>query len=563
MKKLKLLTSLSAVAAVSFPAALIASCSCAKYDPLTGEFKKQVINEFIELVKVPHNSGHTRKMAAYLKDYLKPYYMDNSWKEDNYRNPDTPSSESSGNICFDVPASEGCEMWPGVTLQGHYDMVGAGAIEFDTDKGVEAVIDGNIMHSKNYQTSLGADDGIGLGIIITILKNQNKFKHGPLHILLTSDEESDTSGAIAIPEDDTDMVKYHNVINLDAEVDKKITVSCASTHSTAFTFKFQEETSQTEKTDFDAIPEQPSKTDFCPYTIKVSGLLGGHSANAINEGRLSAIKILANILSKLNYNLNLNIISFEATNKSNAICNEASVTFYIPQTTVKQIQEWIATPMEQSLKKSNPIEKDLKIEVSENYIEPSAYGATKLMLNGKGSWKLYTILKDIPFGPIEWISEDTKEVQTSNNIGSVYYKYTPTTPNLTLKCFSRSCVEGHDTIVYNYTNEVAKQIFGDGKVECGEPETSPTWAYREKNVLFDVFSDGYKQVGITPERRNAHSWLECAYFCQRSEHKDDKMVAVGPLIKDPHSVKETLYLDTLDPLISSLLYTLQNINKIQ
>jgi len=553
MRKSKFFTLLNTLVVAAAPASLISITSCSKYEALTQEFKEQAIKEFMTIVKIPHTTGKTRQMADYLKEYFKPYIVENSWYEDNYRFEKSPT-ESSGNICFDVKATDGCELWPGVTLQGHYDMVAAGALKTNPKKSVDPVIEGNVIHSNHYETNLGADDGIGLGIIATLVKNQDKFKHGPLRILLTSDEEADTSGAHTIPTNtDKDMILYDNVINLDAEVDKRITVSCASTYSTNFEFAFE----TGEDGDFEAVT-----STIYPYTVKISGLLGGHSANCINEGRLSAIKVAADILNKINYGNKLKIISISSNNESNEIATDLEMSFCCDSMMIDEIKNIVINPLINNYKKTNPIETKLEIDISETTIQPGQ-GSIARILNSVGSWKLYTLLRDAPFGPYEWIDEELKEVATSNNLGKLSFDANAQgAPQLKLTSFSRSCYAGDDQIIHNYINVLGQNIFGSTKVTFDTPETSPAWAPLKKNELFDKFAQGFKNLGITPTKRNAHSWLECAYFCQHPNHKNARMIAVGPYIKGAHAVSETLYLDTLDPFISSLLYTLTNINKM-
>lgn len=86
---------------------------------------------------------------------------------------------------------------------------------------LDIYIDGNYLRAKG--TSLGADDGIGVAIILAVLDDkENKFP--PIEALFTSDEENGMNGALAI---DGKLFKGKKLINLDSETEGELTVSCA------------------------------------------------------------------------------------------------------------------------------------------------------------------------------------------------------------------------------------------------------------------------------------------------------------------------------------------------
>ena len=76
-------------------------------------------------------------------------------------------------------------------------------------------------------TNIGADDGIGIAIILAIAKTRDAFKHGPIRCLFTTDEEQGLIGASHIPDEwfkyNGEQIQY--LINLDSEVLNKPTVA--------------------------------------------------------------------------------------------------------------------------------------------------------------------------------------------------------------------------------------------------------------------------------------------------------------------------------------------------
>ena len=168
------------------------------------QMTKEVLNEFMGniiteepvagLTSVPRPSRYHEKIVPYLKNRISQI---TSLSDDDIHTDD------AGNIYFDLPASSGCEDKDMIILQGHTDMVVAGMTEEEKEVNpINAELDlkNNIIHSKDYKTSLGADNGIGIAIMLYIAKHINDFNHGPIRFLMTADEEIGMVGAAAVDE---------------------------------------------------------------------------------------------------------------------------------------------------------------------------------------------------------------------------------------------------------------------------------------------------------------------------------------------------------------------------
>ena len=128
-------------------------------------------------------------------------------------------------------------------------------------------------------TSLGADDGAGVALIMSVVKGN--CDHGPLRVILTTDEESGMSGVMAVTAEDLTGAKY--LINIDSEESDTVVVGSAACMDIIVT-----------KTPM----VKPSKGKKS-LTLTISGLLGGHSGLEIGENRCNAIIAMAKILNKL------------------------------------------------------------------------------------------------------------------------------------------------------------------------------------------------------------------------------------------------------------------------
>ncbi|MCF0117869.1 MAG: hypothetical protein HUJ61_07495 [Bacilli bacterium] len=109
---------------------------------------------------------------------------------------------------FDIPASKDGQDIKPIILQGHIDMV-YDNVDKQVDKHnvkidlVDETINGErVIHSKDYKTSIGADDGISVSLMLVLAKHRDEFKHGLIRCVLTTDEEPGLIGAEQIPASD-------------------------------------------------------------------------------------------------------------------------------------------------------------------------------------------------------------------------------------------------------------------------------------------------------------------------------------------------------------------------
>lgn len=249
------------------------------------------IQEFANLTEIPHPSGHTERMTAYLLDWAAARGV-------------RCEAEPCGNVVMDVPASPGFEGAPLVAFQGHIDMVPA------TDEGVmhDWVNDPlDLLWTPNSVkangTTLGADNGSGVAFMLAYIAHAGEYVHGPLRFLFTVDEEVGLLGAAALDAQHVAGVRY--LINVDGGSDGAV-VSCAG--GKYFTF------SRAAK--WEALP-----ADTVIRALSISGLTGGHSAN-VGGGKANALVAAANALLALNQaGIGFQLAGFEGGDAPNAIPN--------------------------------------------------------------------------------------------------------------------------------------------------------------------------------------------------------------------------------------------------
>ena len=242
---------------------------------------------FEELCAIPHGSYNTKPVSDWLVSFAVERGLEHYQDELN-------------NVIIIKEASAGYENAEPVILQGHMDMVCEQAPDCTKDMAVEGLdlaVEGDTILAKG--TTLGGDDGIAVAMMLAAL-DDDTLRHPRLECVFTVDEEVGMEGAVGL---DVTPLKGRRMLNLDSEDEGVFTVSCAGGNLTTC--------------------EIPVKRAPYPFaggvclTIRVEGLLGGHSGAEIHKGRANANVLLGRLL----YHVapNLRIVSVNGGLKDNAI----------------------------------------------------------------------------------------------------------------------------------------------------------------------------------------------------------------------------------------------------
>ena len=172
---------------------------------------ERVFYHFEEICSIPRGSGNMEKISSYCVEFAKKHNL-------RYY------SDSCGNVVIYKNGTAEYENSLSVIIQGHLDMVCQKTedcnIDFTRD-GLDIYADGDFLMARG--TTLGADNGIAVAMIMAILESDD-IAHPPIEAVFTTDEEIGLIGASAL---DKSVLKSKRMINLDAEEDDTLTVSCA------------------------------------------------------------------------------------------------------------------------------------------------------------------------------------------------------------------------------------------------------------------------------------------------------------------------------------------------
>jgi len=595
MKKINKLISSIAIGAsaigMSVPMiASLASCGqSSKYAKLAETLQNDAIDIFKNVTcKHRHGSGNLRNTLDDYKKYVTDILGEGTaedpiWHEDmTYQDkakadgtdPTFFKGDKYGNVYFDIPASKGCEKWDAIILQGHVDMVETvaheGAAFAEPIEIQEATVDGKkVIQSKDKQTSLGADNGAGIALMLSMLKNKDNFQHGKIRCLLVADEEPGMVGAGYV--DDEWLAGFSNLINVDDEEVGEIVISCAGGYSKEFCVELE----QLAKLQEDMVDVEVNSN---VYTLEVSGLKAAHSAE-VTEKMCNGIQAVTYIIN--NYwseGANIRLIQLDTpiTNVTNQVVTKGVAKFASNSDYTEQDIKNFETNAEAIIKEYYTDETSPVVKLTK---EKST--AVQKALTSALTKKIVTLINKFLFGPISYLDEKKTILESSSNVGPIWVKINGETDKegkaikpISFKFYSRSC---NNTIMdlietYNGCLENGKKL-PDGTEEPGfrtlftNNETPtikkiakfPGWAPAANNKMRDWLSEGYKLAGITPNPKIIHGGVEPAWWIKKNPEL--QLASVGPTISGCHTPDETLYLDTFFEESQAILYVLDQMKK--
>jgi dipeptidase D len=466
---------------------------------LNGLKPEKVFKFFEEISAIPRGSKKEEKISAYLKEFGES------------RGLETIQDEAL-NVIIKKEATPGYESVPGIIIQGHMDMVWEKNLDtdFDFDKeGIKLKIDGDYIKAEG--TTLGADNGIAVAFALAVL-DSNDIPHPKLEVLITSDEETGMSGAIAL---DGSLLDGKYLFNVDTEEEGEIYVSCAGGNRTSLT-----------------VPTNYVKSSFDKYlNISVRGLFGGHSGMEIHLQRGNSNKIMATILKEIMDEVSINLVKINGGSKTNAIPREGDALIALSSNDVDKVKEIIArvsAEITEELRVSDP---GVKITVEEVKSEDNKVMDDTTTKNVINALFLY------PNG-VQRMSLDIEGlVETSLNLGVL----TTTENGVMLESAVRSSV---DAAKAKLTKELATlaELVG---AEFEQGATYPAWKFNANSKLQDMALDVYeKSTGKIAGKKAIHAGLECGLLGEKLPECD--MISFGPNMFNVHTPEEKLSISSTE-----------------
>lgn len=388
-------------------------------------------------------------------------------------------------------------------------------INFDED-GIDIYAEGDFI--KAHGTTLGADNGIAVAMILAILES-DEYAHPPIEAVFTVDEEVGMVGALKF---DMNVLSAKKMINLDEEQDV-VTVSCAG--GSDFTAK---------------MPVSRNKMPGTKVTLSIKGLKGGHSGIEIDKGRVNADIAMGRLLDALALSSNFNIISLNGGDKANAIVKGCTAEVCVSD--AEKFTNAVRIEIDVLKKEYSTRECDFCVEVTVG--EQGEYDA----FSSEDSDKLMLALVTVPNGVMTMSADIDGLVETSLNLGIM-----KTEKNYVKLVFS---LRSSKKSARKFQERRLKAFFSHIGAEYEISGEYPSWEYNNKSALQKVFSDVYeKKNGRKPKITAIHAGLECGVFSAAIEGFD--CIAIGPNISGAHTTEEKLSISSAIGVFEILTETLK------
>lgn len=324
---------------------------------------------------------------------------------------------------------------------------------------INIYIDGDYIKAK--ETSLGADNGIGVAIILAILDDKN-IKHPKIEAIFTTQEETTMEGAKNL---NTELIKGRRLISLDHINEGEILAGAAGIVVLKLSKKIKYEN---------------IKKGYIPYLINISGLTGGHSGDNIHLNRANSICLITEIISNIKKEIDIQINSISGGIKHNVIPTESESIIYINQkdstTLEKKISLWDKILKKRFKKTDENISVKIKrLEKIENkYID------------NKICNEIIEFIENCPNG-LQSISKEIKGLtESSLNIGNVKIENDEVLLNISI----RSSVKEMEDVIFEKINKLGKKY--NFKLQI--LSTAPALKYKKDSELIKLCNKVYKKM---------------------------------------------------------------------
>lgn len=475
---------------------------------------KTVWKNFYKLTQIPRPSKHEGAVVEFVKEFGTSLGLD-------------VESDDVGNVVIRKPATAGKENAHGVILQAHLDMVpqknSAKKHDFTSDP-IETVINGEWVTAN--ETTLGADNGIGVAAIMSVLEADN-IAHGPVEALFTVDEETGMTGAFVLK---PGWLKGKILLNLDSEEDGELYVGCAGGLDSTAEWGYA---------------AQAAQQDFIAVELFLKGLKGGHSGLDINLGRANANKLIVRIIHELSKRVTLFIQSIDGGDLRNAIPREASAVIFIDKGNLSDVKDAVASILSTIQSEYEHADPDIEAFIAET--KPDTHAC----MDDQSAEKLIQAVYACPNGVIRM--SDTMEgvVETSTNLAIV--KATPNEAEA--HCLLRSSVETAKA----YLADQIESVFKLSGASVHFHGNYPGWRPNPESAILKTMIEVYEQIHHkVPAIKAIHAGLECGILGSKYPNWD--MISFGPTIRFPHSPDEKVHIESVGNFWEYLKATLEAVS---
>jgi dipeptidase D len=455
------------------------------YKVIEGLEPQAVLRCFADLSRIPRVPGKQKQVSDFLANYVRGLGL--------------PCIQDSHlNVIARKPAAPGYEAAPPVMIQAHMDMV------CEKDPGVEHDFTRDPLRLRREGdkitadgTTLGADNGVGVAFIMALLADKT-LQHPALEAVFTTDEETDMGGAFSL---DYSQFQSRLVLNLDAGA-----VIVSGSGELEVEMRFARNT----------VPIKPGSRQ---YTVRIGGLIGGHTgANAMAE-RGNAIVLLNRLLLALGKKVDYQIILMQGgAGMSSAFARQAECTIAIAPADVAIVQTVVDehnAVYREELSKRDP---DVTVTIAPNTVDYSA------ALAPRTADTLRKLLCILPDGVFSLNRDFPGAMESCSNVGVVE----TCEQEMFVTILIRSVIAGKKYYLYDKVTLLCDALGVSHRIG----RDLPHWNYNVDEKTARLLREVYPDL----EPTISQGTLECGIFC--ANLPGASVIALGSPYYNPHSPRE-------------------------
>lgn len=473
---------------------------------LKGLKPERVFHYFEKICSIPHGSGNQDAISEFCVNFAAEHSL--KCVRDNANNV----------VIYKDGTGAGKGASP-IILQGHLDMVcqKVPGSDFDFEKsGLDIYTDGDFVKAKD--TTLGADNGIAVAMILAILEDA-ELVHPPVEAVFTTDEEIGMIGAKAL---DFSLLKGSRMINLDTEHPDNVIVSCAG------------------GSDFEMImPVAREQKKGTRVRITLSGLTGGHSGAEINKGRVNADILVGRVLNEADKVCEFSLISVCGGDKGNAIPRRCEAEVVVDD--AKAFVDGLTAALNVIKKEISDRDKDFSYS-----LEIMEQGTFDVVTDSCRRNVVHTLLT-VPNGIMDMSATMANLVETSLNLGIL-----ETAQEHIRMLFA---LRSNKTTALRFLEERLRAMAVFAGCSICISGQYPPWEFRDNSCMQRLYKEIYSDMfGEPPNVTAIHAGLECGVFDSNIENFD--CISIGPEMSGIHTTEEKLSISSTEKvynLIKELL----------
>ena len=482
-------------------------------NPYAGLQPEEVWKHFLALNRIPRPSGQEAAACAYVREVAAAAGA-------------AAESDAAGNVVVRVPATPGREQAPLVAVQSHLDMVCEKRPDVAHDFAVDPIrprVEGDRVYATG--TTLGADNGIGAAMALALLTTPG-LEHGPLELVFTVEEETGLTGAMGL---EPGFVHARKLINLDSEDPREITIGCAG--GSGFTLRFP-------------VSREPAPEGWDARELTIEGLRGGHSGVQIHEPLANAIKLLVEILRRVDdAGIPFRLATVTGGNAHNAIPRDACAVLALPDQQVDAFAAVMDQAQADLRQRWLADEPGLKISVL-------PLPAVEPVSTAEQTTALLKLLEELPHGVLRMSETFAGKVETSSNLAMARTE----ADHVSIATSSRSFVAEALEQVQEQIRATAERAGAEAELREGYP----AWQPDPHSSLLRVTEQAFREVNGHPaEVQVIHAGLECGVIAANLPGME--AVSFGPLIRGAHTPEEYVSIPSVETSWRLLLAVLRSV----